>query len=573
MFARYQDILAGQVDEDGMGINNVGKALERVGINIRDVEGGFRDFGDVLEELYPIWSKISEPEQSNIAKALAGVRQRESLLILLENQTKYSKALEVQMNSEGLAAERYATYLDSVEASQNKLTASWESLISSSASSDMIKLFYNAASGVLEFINAIGGLPVVLIAAGAAYLAFSTTIVGGTSVALLSITSLQAAWTALLATNPMGWAVLAVAAIVMVANAIPTAEERLQKLNEEIEESKSKISQLKDTAKEINSLNNEFQELSKKTSLTSEETQRLLDVQTRLKELVPEISGYWDEYGNFIIDATQDMSNLTDATLAQIEAQRKLQQALADESADIMASELVDKYVEKTVKLQEKRPESEKVQIAIDWQDALEESKNAFAQMSEEGKREFISSLSETGYGKELATIFTQQMNEELANQEIALFGNPDQIKENSEKSSELAYESFAATLSSLLSNGDINSLLEKSMSQGLDFSDISKIPEEYLSALTVEGDKLRLNIDLIKQKQLAEAEMSYQAVLAAQQRGEASAQEVEVIRLYYNQLLEQSQATYGQFGQTAWQYDQLLWTFYILDMYLCFLL
>jgi hypothetical protein len=65
IFARYQDILAGGVDEEGQGINNVGKALDRVGISIRDVDGGFRDFSDVLEDLYPKWGKLNEIEQAN----------------------------------------------------------------------------------------------------------------------------------------------------------------------------------------------------------------------------------------------------------------------------------------------------------------------------------------------------------------------------------------------------------------------------------------------------------------------------------------------------------------------------
>ena len=65
MFARYQDILQGGVDEEGMGINNVGKALDRVGISIRDAEGGFRDFSDVLSDLYPKWASLNEVEQAN----------------------------------------------------------------------------------------------------------------------------------------------------------------------------------------------------------------------------------------------------------------------------------------------------------------------------------------------------------------------------------------------------------------------------------------------------------------------------------------------------------------------------
>ena len=66
MFARYQDILSGQVDEEGMGINAVGKALERVGINIRDVDGGFRDFSDILDELYPKWDSLNEIGRAHV---------------------------------------------------------------------------------------------------------------------------------------------------------------------------------------------------------------------------------------------------------------------------------------------------------------------------------------------------------------------------------------------------------------------------------------------------------------------------------------------------------------------------
>ena len=85
-----------------------------------------RDFGDVLDDLYPKWGNLNEIEQANILKALAGTRQRESLLVLLENEEKYRKALTVQIDSEGKAIERYGEYLDGVEASQNKMKATWE---------------------------------------------------------------------------------------------------------------------------------------------------------------------------------------------------------------------------------------------------------------------------------------------------------------------------------------------------------------------------------------------------------------------------------------------------------------
>ena len=71
------------------------------------------------------------------------------------------------------------------------------------------------------------------------------------------------------------------------------------------------------------------------------------DIQNKLKELVPELSGQFDEYGNFIVDATQDMSNLSEATLEQIKLKNQLKQALLDESAAIQAQSLLDSQSDK----------------------------------------------------------------------------------------------------------------------------------------------------------------------------------------------------------------------------------
>ena len=65
IFTRFQDVAKGNLDEDGMGINNVDDALRRVGITIRDDAGEFREFTDVLEDLYPIWENLGSIEQAN----------------------------------------------------------------------------------------------------------------------------------------------------------------------------------------------------------------------------------------------------------------------------------------------------------------------------------------------------------------------------------------------------------------------------------------------------------------------------------------------------------------------------
>jgi TP901 family phage tail tape measure protein len=536
MFARYQDILSGQVDEEGMGINNVGKALERVGINIRDAEGGFRDFSDVLDDLYPKWASLNEVEQANILKALAGTRQRESLLILLENETKYRKALTVQMESEGLAAERYATYLDSVEAAQNRLKSTWEDLIMSSATGDMIKNFYDGTSSVLNFIDALGGIPTILKIAIPLLIIFNAELIKTNYLALgtslnnmsVSIVAFGKNLSAAISLMKSGSSVTSVLSASMSTAAITATAFVLA------------IGSLLAVIYEYN------EQIVKTQKIGIEENA--------------------DQWGKIFNSIKKDGTDATEVLNTYKEAVKGINDA--HEQGGLIADIFVDKTkligegLKETVPLIEENTKSYQ-----DYKKSIEEAaKTAGLMIDEEGKF-----YKEGAYGKKFYIDGVDALTESEWRAKYASQALTEQIQGEKEIYDEYLptigqiaaeYVGFSDTLSLLSDNLDtVNSLIEKSMQGTLSFTDIKKIPAEYLDALTVEGDKLKLNIDIIKQKQLAEAEMSYQAVLGAQQRGEASAQEVEVIRLYYNQLLEQSQATYGQFGQTAWQYDQLLWT------------
>jgi TP901 family phage tail tape measure protein len=72
MFARMQDIQAGGLDETGISINNVEEALDRVDIKLRDSTDSFRPLGAVLVDIAAKWNFLSETEQSNISKSIAG---------------------------------------------------------------------------------------------------------------------------------------------------------------------------------------------------------------------------------------------------------------------------------------------------------------------------------------------------------------------------------------------------------------------------------------------------------------------------------------------------------------------
>ena len=72
MFARFENIKMGKMDEEGASINNVEEALKRVNITLRDTPTSFRNLSDVISELGGKWSSLNKLEQSNLAVQIAG---------------------------------------------------------------------------------------------------------------------------------------------------------------------------------------------------------------------------------------------------------------------------------------------------------------------------------------------------------------------------------------------------------------------------------------------------------------------------------------------------------------------
>ena len=170
MLTRMQDIKGGKLDEDSLGINNVEIALKKANVKLRDSRNSFRDFGGVLEELAGKWDTLTETEKAFVAKSIAGVRQVNMFTVLMTNMNRALELQDVQMNSAGLAANRYQIYLESLEAKITQLKATWEGLIQDTITSGFIGSLIDSGQAVLDFIEKIGGLKNAILALGGAFL-------------------------------------------------------------------------------------------------------------------------------------------------------------------------------------------------------------------------------------------------------------------------------------------------------------------------------------------------------------------------------------------------------------------
>lgn len=176
IFARYGNVKLGvMVDEEsGESLNDFETALSAVGIALRDQSGSFRDFNEVMLEVADSYEHMSDVERSALATTLGGIRQRENVLVLLENMDKALKYTGIAADSAGTAMQKFATYQESLEAKANKATAAFENMATSLLPTGLLGAFYDLQTVVYNTGAMFGGLPATIISTTAAIIGLAT---------------------------------------------------------------------------------------------------------------------------------------------------------------------------------------------------------------------------------------------------------------------------------------------------------------------------------------------------------------------------------------------------------------
>lgn len=164
LLSRYRDVKIGRfVDDDGEDLSDVESVLSTLKIQLRDTEGEFRNFETVIDEVAQSWDGYSSVQQAAIAKAFSGTRQQNRFIALMEGYNKTLELTEVAANSAGTALEKFNnSYINSLEAQQNRLQASFESLVINSDFDEVYSGIIQATTALVEFINRTNALKGVL---------------------------------------------------------------------------------------------------------------------------------------------------------------------------------------------------------------------------------------------------------------------------------------------------------------------------------------------------------------------------------------------------------------------------
>lgn len=459
-----------------MSLNKVEKTLSSVGIALRDSKDSFRPLEDVIADVAEKWNTLSEVQKAQISNAIAGQRQAQIFTSLMQNWGDVTKYVTAETESLSLAEKNYGIYLENIEAKQNELRASWEKLVSGAATKEFIMSFIEGATAILDFVDAIGGIPTVLKIVIPLAIAFNAELIKTKILAsgdvlkglLLGLQSLIPAFSgATVAAEGTSASITAanVAALPFVATiGLLTAGliYGIKVINDYKKAQDDILSTLKDNSEEIKSSASSYEEYVKKTKEAAE------------------AQGYFVENGKVFHEGYRG------------------------------------------------------AKVYVEGMDLLSESMWNAINSVDEGDRkleEFNRDMLDGGDYAQGASVSYQSLAEK--------------IKEISDSSSQLS------------------DLMNKSETGSLGFEDIEKLAQvypDYLQALSVEGDQLRLNTDMVREYLYEKAN---QAVIDAENAG-ATENEISILRAYADQLRENQyvlldgvQVTQGAFNEMAWSIAQ----------------
>lgn len=149
----------GYNSDDETRINDIAKALANVDIALMDQTGEWRDMTDILEDVASKWGDMDDKTRSYVATTMAGVKQQNVFLALMNDMSKGIKGgsrafklYELAVDSAGTAEEKYGVYTESVTAAQERLNVASEKFYAL-LQSETLKGFYGFLTNIVHGIT------------------------------------------------------------------------------------------------------------------------------------------------------------------------------------------------------------------------------------------------------------------------------------------------------------------------------------------------------------------------------------------------------------------------------------
>lgn len=166
LFSRIQDLELGKTLNDGTTLGKYSKALDAVGVSIKDSNGELRDMDRILDDVGNKWDTLNKDEQVALAQAVGGVRQYAQFIALMDNWDFMKENLETAKNATGELQNQADIFAESWEAARKNVKASAEGIYDSLVKDEfwigLTNGFADGLKSVELFTDSIGGLKGVL---------------------------------------------------------------------------------------------------------------------------------------------------------------------------------------------------------------------------------------------------------------------------------------------------------------------------------------------------------------------------------------------------------------------------
>jgi len=126
-------------------------ALEQLGVSVQDQAGELRPFQAVVEDTAKAFHGLTEAEQVNAAKTIAGVRQFETFLALLKSTNRAAEVYAGSLNADGTAARKLQVVQEKLSYQVDQTVAEFQKLAVELGNAGVLDFFKDALKAARGF--------------------------------------------------------------------------------------------------------------------------------------------------------------------------------------------------------------------------------------------------------------------------------------------------------------------------------------------------------------------------------------------------------------------------------------
>lgn len=162
LFSRLQGLSLGQTLEDGTTLNKYSKALNTIGVRIKETNGDMKSMNVILDEIGAKWGNLNKDTQIALAQSIGGARQYSTFMALMDNWDYFQENVDRANSASGSLQKQQEIYAESWEAASKRVKTSLEGIFDTVIDDKAIIKMTNGFSKALDFtgssIKGIGGL-------------------------------------------------------------------------------------------------------------------------------------------------------------------------------------------------------------------------------------------------------------------------------------------------------------------------------------------------------------------------------------------------------------------------------